>query len=136
MRHGDISNKGAMILAIDSRALIEFKKLSIIKKFFNARAISLNRLVANHVDAMWRNTDYSIAIVNRWDSGIDTEELKSLLEESRIGYSKIEVVKSEEELERLCEFYFTFYFYSKYTKRIPPKSFSIDEFLKVTIKKG
>ena len=57
MRHGDISNKGAMILAIDSRALIEFKKLSIIKKFFNARAISLNRLVANHVDAMWRNTD-------------------------------------------------------------------------------
>lgn len=136
MRHGDISNKGAMMLAIDSRALIEFKKLSILKKFFNARAISLNKLVSTHIDAMWRNTDYSIAIVNRWDSGIDTKELESLLEENRIGYSKIEVVKSEEELERLCEYYFTFYFYSNYTKRVPPKSYPIDEFLKITIKKG
>lgn len=132
MRHGDISNRGAVILAIDARALVKFRKLTLIKRLFKAKALYLDNQVANHINRLWKSTEYNIVIVNTIDSGIDTHELKELLDSSHTNYSKIETVKSEQELTDLCTNYFIGYFYANDCTQIPPKSYPIQEFFYIT----
>lgn len=127
MKHGDLSNRSTLVVAIDSRALVTFKKLTLVRKLLNAKAIELEPNITRQVDLIWKHTEFSVAIVNRWDSGIDSEELKALLDNAHIAYTNIELVDDEEELEQLCEHYFAFYFYSDKTIRVPPKSYPIKE---------
>lgn len=132
MKHGDISNRGAVILAIDVKAIVKFRKVSLIKRLFKARALDLDNQVTKHINKLWRSTEYSIIIVNTFDSGVDTQELKELLDASHVSYSKIETVENVQELTDLCVNYFTGYFYSNDCTQIPPKSYPIQEFFYIT----